>query len=163
MQPGTAMCFLNFYTLVFWPPLMNTAKKMCLLWHIFQMTEMEPAPPVGFNLTFVCPEGQVFDHDWWENIANAQQIQGWVFLCFCQTNYCKCFTQHQNQHQWQLQQVLSCHSHMGPMCSLRLNSHQSCPNNISKWGQTMHYAIRADIFGRWRFSRTKWVSKFLFL
>ena len=102
------------------------------------MTEMEPAPPVGFNLTFVCPEGQVFDHDWWENIANAQQIQGWVFLCFCQTNYCKCFTQHQNQHQWQLQQVLSCHSHMGPMCSLRLNSHQSCPNNISKWGQTMH-------------------------
>ena len=23
MQPGTAMCFLNFYTLVFWTPLMN--------------------------------------------------------------------------------------------------------------------------------------------
>ena len=22
MQPGTAMCFLNFYTLVFWTPLM---------------------------------------------------------------------------------------------------------------------------------------------
>ena len=29
---------------------------------------MEPSPPVGFNLTFVCPEGEVFDHDWWEKI-----------------------------------------------------------------------------------------------
>ena len=28
MQPGTAMCFLNFYTLVFWTPLMpNTHFK----------------------------------------------------------------------------------------------------------------------------------------
>ena len=25
---------------------------------------MEPAPPVSFNLTFVCPEGQVFEQDW---------------------------------------------------------------------------------------------------
>ena len=25
---------------------------------------MSPAPPVAFNLTFRCPEGQVFDHDW---------------------------------------------------------------------------------------------------
>ena len=25
---------------------------------------MEPAPPVAFNLTFMCPEGEVFDHDW---------------------------------------------------------------------------------------------------
>ena len=24
MQPGTAMCFLNFYTLVFWTPLLAT-------------------------------------------------------------------------------------------------------------------------------------------
>ena len=28
------------------------------------VSEMEPAPPVAFNLTFVCPEGEVFDHDW---------------------------------------------------------------------------------------------------
>ena len=25
---------------------------------------LSPAPPVGFNLTFRCPEGMVFDHDW---------------------------------------------------------------------------------------------------
>ena len=25
---------------------------------------MTPAPPVGFNLTFICPTGQVFEHDW---------------------------------------------------------------------------------------------------
>ena len=25
---------------------------------------MTPAPNVGFNLTYVCPEGQVFEHDW---------------------------------------------------------------------------------------------------
>ena len=26
--------------------------------------ELKPAPPVSFNLTFACPEGQIFDHDW---------------------------------------------------------------------------------------------------
>ncbi len=25
---------------------------------------MTPAPPVGFNLTFACPQGQVFASDW---------------------------------------------------------------------------------------------------
>ena len=25
---------------------------------------MKPASPVGFNLTFVCPQGQVFKSDW---------------------------------------------------------------------------------------------------
>ena len=25
---------------------------------------MTPAPNVGFNLTYVCPEEQVFEHDW---------------------------------------------------------------------------------------------------
>jgi hypothetical protein len=25
---------------------------------------MSPAPPVGFNLTFACPQGQVFASDW---------------------------------------------------------------------------------------------------
>ena len=24
---------------------------------------LEPAPPVGFNLTYQCPEGMVFDHN----------------------------------------------------------------------------------------------------
>ena len=26
--------------------------------------DQQPAPPVGFNLTFSCPEGKVFNHDW---------------------------------------------------------------------------------------------------
>ena len=26
--------------------------------------DLQPAPPVGFNLTFSCPAGQVFNHDW---------------------------------------------------------------------------------------------------
>ena len=25
---------------------------------------MTPAPSVGFNLTYVCPDGMVFNHDW---------------------------------------------------------------------------------------------------
>ena len=25
---------------------------------------MEAAPPIGFNLTYSCPEGMVFNHDW---------------------------------------------------------------------------------------------------
>ena len=29
MQPGTAMCFLNFYTLVFWTPLVCTVHLVC--------------------------------------------------------------------------------------------------------------------------------------
>ena len=28
---------------------------------IFNFSDLQPAPRVGFNLTFVCPEGQVFD------------------------------------------------------------------------------------------------------
>ena len=30
----------------------------------FGEADLEPAPPVGFNLTYECPEGMVFDHDW---------------------------------------------------------------------------------------------------
>ena len=26
--------------------------------------DLTPAPPVGFNLTFECSDGEVFDHDW---------------------------------------------------------------------------------------------------
>ena len=26
--------------------------------------DLTPAPNVGFNLTFICPEGKVFEHDW---------------------------------------------------------------------------------------------------
>ena len=26
--------------------------------------DLTPAPPVGFNLTYECPEGFVFSHDW---------------------------------------------------------------------------------------------------
>ena len=27
-------------------------------------SDLAPAPPVGFNLTFICTEGKVFNHDW---------------------------------------------------------------------------------------------------
>ena len=30
----------------------------------FGEASLEPATPVGFNLTYQCPEGMVFDHDW---------------------------------------------------------------------------------------------------
>ena len=30
----------------------------------FGPADMTAAPEVGFNLTYVCPEGQVFNHDW---------------------------------------------------------------------------------------------------
>ena len=30
----------------------------------FGPADMTAAPEVGFNLTYVCPEDQVFDHDW---------------------------------------------------------------------------------------------------
>ena len=30
----------------------------------FGPADMTAAPEVGFNLTYVCPENQVFDHDW---------------------------------------------------------------------------------------------------
>ena len=30
----------------------------------FGSSELEPAAPVGFNLTYICPDGWVFDHDW---------------------------------------------------------------------------------------------------
>ena len=32
--------------------------------HYSSLSDLQPAPPVGFNLTFMCPEGQVFNHDW---------------------------------------------------------------------------------------------------
>ena len=31
---------------------------------LFHLSDMQSAPPVAFNLTFMCPAGQVFDHDW---------------------------------------------------------------------------------------------------
>ena len=27
-------------------------------------SDLTAAPEVGYNLTYICPEGQVFDHDW---------------------------------------------------------------------------------------------------
>ena len=57
---------------------------------------MTPAPNVGFNLTYVCPEGQVFEHDWFatpfvmmtcqvvivfvQNIYNIYIINYWMIL-----------------------------------------------------------------------------------
>ena len=36
----------------------------CFSFAGFGSANMKPAPPVGFNLTFVCPQGQVFESDW---------------------------------------------------------------------------------------------------
>ena len=36
-------------------------------WHKFTRMlhlDMEAAPKIGFNLTYFCPEGMVFNHDW---------------------------------------------------------------------------------------------------
>ena len=27
-------------------------------------SDLSPAPPIGFNLTYICPPGEVFDSDW---------------------------------------------------------------------------------------------------
>ena len=32
----------------------------------FLILDQDPAPPVGFNLTYVCPYGQVFKRDWYD-------------------------------------------------------------------------------------------------
>ena len=39
---------------------------------------MTPAPNVGFNLTYVCPEEQVFEHDWFATP---------FVMMTCQVNY----------------------------------------------------------------------------
>ena len=36
----------------------------CFRYAGFGSANMKPAPPVGFNLTFWCPQGQVFESDW---------------------------------------------------------------------------------------------------
>ena len=30
----------------------------------YAFLDLTPAPPVGFNVTFMCVEGKVFSHDW---------------------------------------------------------------------------------------------------
>ena len=51
----------------------------------FGPAELTPAPPVGFNLTFICPAGQVFDHDWFATpfimMTCQVQITGPSFNC----------------------------------------------------------------------------------
>ena len=42
--------------------------------------DLTPAPPVGFNLTFECPDGEVFDHDW---------FAAPFILMTCQVNTCQ--------------------------------------------------------------------------
>ena len=47
----------------------------------FGPADLTPAPPVGFNLTFICPEGQVFDHDWFATpflMMTCQVSWGWM-------------------------------------------------------------------------------------
>ena len=57
MQPGTAMCFFNFYTLVFWIPLMYSdsqkkfgTKTQCKNFHggTLRGGHLNSEKPVGF-------------------------------------------------------------------------------------------------------------------
>merc|ERR1711978_481572 len=50
MQPGTAMCFLNFYTLVFWTPLIRTHTHASLggsIFHSWTGITMHNGPAVN--------------------------------------------------------------------------------------------------------------------
>ena len=31
---------------------------------MIHFSDLQPAPPVGFNVTYKCPKGMVFDSDW---------------------------------------------------------------------------------------------------
>ena len=46
--------------------------------------DMTPAPGVGFNLTYVCPEGMVFNHDWFASPFVMMTCQV-IFLAFTAT------------------------------------------------------------------------------
>ena len=63
----------------------------------FLHLDMEAAPKIGFNLTYSCPDGMVFNHDWfatpfilmtcqvtflliWEHFTFSICLQG--FWCF---------------------------------------------------------------------------------
>ena len=54
-------------------------KHISLIAHILMISDLTPAPVVGFNLTFVCPEGQVFDHDWFASpfVMMTCQVTFW--------------------------------------------------------------------------------------
>ena len=43
---------------------------------------MSPAPTVGFNLTYVCPEGFVFSHDWFATPFIMMTCQVWKVEIF---------------------------------------------------------------------------------
>ena len=40
-----------------------------------------PAPPVNYNLTYVCPEGQVFSHDWFATPFILMTCQVLYYTC----------------------------------------------------------------------------------
>ena len=40
-----------------------------------------PAPPVNYNLTYVCPEGQVFSHDWFATPFILMTCQVLCYTC----------------------------------------------------------------------------------
>ena len=54
---------------------------------------MKPAPPVGFNLTYVCPDGMVFAHDWFATpfvmmtclviLFNNATVCNWAWVIIC--------------------------------------------------------------------------------
>ena len=55
-----------------------------LLNYLVSIPDMTPAPGVGFNLTYVCPEGMVFNHDWFASPFVMMTCQV-IFLAFTAT------------------------------------------------------------------------------
>jgi hypothetical protein len=59
------IAFLKLITAVsFFGRIFNFNFSYCFSYVGFGAKNMVFAPPVGFNLTFVCPPGQVFESDW---------------------------------------------------------------------------------------------------
>ena len=56
---GSAISYVGFG-----PKGDNKSQLTKLLTLTLSSSDMTPAPSVGFNLTYVCPEGMVFNHDW---------------------------------------------------------------------------------------------------
>jgi hypothetical protein len=46
------------------------------------------APPVGFNLTFSCPDKQVFESDWFAMpfVMMTCQVRMWIIFCYFKIN-----------------------------------------------------------------------------
>ena len=55
IMPNTLKCSVSIIAKIF----ISHNHHICKMENTFSTTDLQPAPPVGFNLTFVCPEGEV--------------------------------------------------------------------------------------------------------